>query len=64
MLRSIQISSRIFRVINIINVVEAGHAHVMKFFPLSVNCQFLSLSLSFLGEKCGDEDFIDLFFLN
>jgi hypothetical protein len=34
-------------------VDEAGHAHVMK---------FLSLSLAFLGEKCGDEDFIYLFF--
>jgi hypothetical protein len=40
-------------------VVEAGHAHVMKFLALS--CQFLSLSLSFLGEKCGDENFIFLF---
>jgi hypothetical protein len=28
-------------------VVEAGRVHVMKFLPLSVNWQFLSLSLSF-----------------
>jgi hypothetical protein len=39
-------------------VVEAGHAHVMKFCRFHVNCQFLSLSLSFLGEKCGDKSFI------
>jgi hypothetical protein len=32
-------------------VDEAGHAHVMK---------FLSLSLSFLGEKCGDDNVIFL----
>jgi hypothetical protein len=44
-------------------VVEAGHAHVMKFLPLShVNCQFLSLSVSFLGEKYGDEYFTIIFF--
>jgi hypothetical protein len=30
--------------------VEVGHAHVMKFLPLS--CEF------FLGEKCGDVLFI------
>jgi hypothetical protein len=41
-------------------VVEAGHAHVMKFLALS--CQFLSLSLSFLGEKCGDFIFLFIFF--
>jgi hypothetical protein len=38
-------------------VVEAGSSHVMKFLPLS--CE---LSLSFLGEKCGVEDFVYLFF--
>jgi hypothetical protein len=42
-------------------VIEAGHAHVMKFLPFSVKCQFLSLSLSFLGEKSGDESFIYFF---
>jgi hypothetical protein len=41
-------------------IVEASHAHVMKFFRLTVNCQFLC---HFLGEKCGDENGI-YFFLN
>jgi hypothetical protein len=45
-------------------VVDADHAHVMKFLRFHVNCQFLSLSLSFLHEKCGDENFIYYFFLN
>jgi hypothetical protein len=42
-------------------VVEVSHAHVMKFLPS--HCEFLSLSVYFLGEKCGDENFIS-FFLN
>jgi hypothetical protein len=44
-------------------VVEASHAHVIKF--LSPHCE-LSLFLShchFLGEKCDDENCI-YFFLN
>jgi hypothetical protein len=35
-------------------VVEAGHAHAMKFLPLS--CE-LSIFVIFLGEKYGDEIF-------
>jgi hypothetical protein len=39
-------------------VVEVGHAHVITFLPLSCELSVLSLSLSFLGEKCDDELFI------
>jgi hypothetical protein len=39
-------------------VVEVGHAHVITFLPLSCELSVVSLSLSFLGEKCSDEDFI------
>jgi hypothetical protein len=45
-------------------VVEADHAHVITFLPLSCELSVLSLSLSFLGEKCGDEIFIYYFSLN
>jgi hypothetical protein len=41
-------------------VVEAGHAHVMKFLPLS--CQFFVAVTHFLGEKWGNENFINLTF--
>jgi hypothetical protein len=52
--------------------VEASHAHVIKFLPLHINIivvRHFSCELSifiidtghFLGEKCGDEDFIYLF---
>jgi hypothetical protein len=37
-------------------VVEAGHAHVMKFLQLSGN--FCRCHCHFLGEKCGDDNFI------
>jgi hypothetical protein len=44
-------------------VVEAGHAHVMKFLPLSCELSiFVAVAVFFLGEKCGDENFIYLFF--
>jgi hypothetical protein len=39
-------------------VVEVGHAYVITFLPLSCELSVLWLSLSFLGEKCGDEVFI------
>jgi hypothetical protein len=39
-------------------VVEVGYAHVITFLPLSCELSVLSLSLSFLDEKCGDENFI------
>jgi hypothetical protein len=44
-------------------VVEVGHAHVITYLPLSCELSVVSLSLSFfvchfLGEKCGEEDFI------
>jgi hypothetical protein len=42
-------------------VVEAGHAHVMKFLPLSCELSIFALLVSFLGEKYGDGCFI--FFL-
>jgi hypothetical protein len=42
--------------IKMLPVVEAGHAHAMKFLSLSVNYQFLSL-----GEKSGDENFVHFF---
>jgi hypothetical protein len=38
-------------------VVEAGHAHVMEFSPLSCELSFCRCHCHFLGEKCGDEDF-------
>jgi hypothetical protein len=40
-------------------VVEVGHAHVIKFLPFHVNCQFWNFVAvtHFLGEKCGDENF-------
>jgi hypothetical protein len=38
-------------------VVEASHAHVMKFLPLSANCHFL-------GEKGGNGNFIYFFKIN
>jgi hypothetical protein len=45
-------------------VVEASHAHVMRFCRLTVNCQFLLYcQCHFLGEKCDDENSI-YFFLN
>jgi hypothetical protein len=37
-------------------VVEVGHAHVITFLPLS--CELCRCHCHFLGEKCGDEDFI------
>jgi hypothetical protein len=43
-------------------VVGAGYAHVMKFLPLSCELSiFVAVTVIFLGEKCGDENFI--FFL-
>jgi hypothetical protein len=37
-------------------VVEAGHAHVMKFLLLSCELSiFVAVTVIFLGEKCGDE---------
>jgi hypothetical protein len=39
-------------------VVEVGHAHVITFLPLACELSVLSLSLYFLGEKCGDEIFL------
>jgi hypothetical protein len=46
-------------------VVEAGHAHVMKFLPLSCELyNFYCCHCHFLGEKCGDEDFIYYFSIN
>jgi spore coat polysaccharide biosynthesis predicted glycosyltransferase SpsG len=40
-------------------VVEAGHAHVMKFLSLSNELSFfVAVAVIFLGEKCGDEDFV------
>jgi uncharacterized membrane protein len=44
-------------------VVEAGHAHVMKFLPLLCELSiFVTVTVIFLGEKCGDESFIYFFF--
>jgi hypothetical protein len=46
-------------------VVEAGHDHVMKFLPLSCELSiFVAVTVIFLGEKCGDEDFIYYFSIN
>jgi hypothetical protein len=43
-------------------VVEAGHAHVMTFLLLSCELSiFVAVTCHFLGEKCGDEDFIYYF---
>jgi hypothetical protein len=42
-------------------VVEVGHAHVIMllgFCRFHVNCQLCRCHCHFLGEKCGDEDFI------
>jgi hypothetical protein len=39
-------------------VVEAGHAHVMKFLPLSSELSiFVAVTVIILNEKCRDEIF-------
>jgi hypothetical protein len=48
-------------------VVEAGHAHVMKFLAafhmkVHITVNFCRCHCHFLGEKCGDERFIYFFF--
>jgi hypothetical protein len=46
-------------------ILEAGHAHVMKFLPLSCELSICVAVTHFLGEKCDDEIFFYLFiFLN
>jgi hypothetical protein len=46
-------------------VVEAGHAHVMKFLTLSCELSiFVAVTVIFLGEKCGDENFLYFFKIN
>jgi hypothetical protein len=42
-------------------VVEASHAHVMKFLSLSCELSIFVAVTNFLGEKCGHENFIYLF---
>jgi hypothetical protein len=43
-------------------VGEAGHAHVMKFLPVSSeSVNFCCRHCYFLGEKWGDEGFIIFF---
>jgi hypothetical protein len=39
-------------------VVEAGHAHVITFLPLSCELSIFVAVCHFLGEKCSDEIFI------
>jgi hypothetical protein len=41
-------------------VVEAGHAHVMKFLPFSCELSIFVTVCHFLGEKCGDEFYLFL----
>jgi hypothetical protein len=43
-------------------VVEAGHAHVIKFLPLSSELSIFVAVSVILGEKYGDEYFIIIFF--
>jgi hypothetical protein len=42
-------------------IVEAGHAHVMKFLPLSCELSIYVAVTHFLGEKWGNENFVNFF---